>query len=105
LPSFSFLADTDKPVILGIGGLHHAPSFSKRTGKFYVGHVCPKYMLKTVTKESLLNAVKNTVPKVTHIVYDWKGMADKERIVPMVEEVAAVFDLILCRVKNFDSPP
>lgn len=100
LPHFSFI-NPDKPVILGIGGLHHAPSFSKRTDTFYVGHVCPKYMLSSVSKDALRSALFNTIPKVTHIVYDWKGMAEKERIVPIVDELAEEFGLEVKRTKEF----
>ena len=91
-----------RPVILGIGGLHHTPNFSKLIldQKVYVGHVCPKYLLSSVTIESLEHAIQNTFPKVSHIVYDWKSLTEKERLIPLIESLSSKYNLVIAKSKD-----
>ena len=91
-----------KPSIVGLGGLHHCPSFSKRIKHFYVGHVCPKYQLEQLTKASLEEAILKTIPLPTHIVLDWKGMTDKERVLNIVQELSLQYNLTVKKIKDFD---
>lgn len=73
---------------IGIGGLHHTPNFYKiiLETNFAFGHVCPKYALKHLDKEMLLQAMKKTEPKAQLIVLDWKGMGEeKQRIVKILK--------------------
>ena len=71
------------PTAFGIGGPHHTPAFTKvmhRTD-YAVGHVCPKYMLESLTKTLIEQAIEKTIPRPGLIILDWKGLGtEKERI-------------------------
>ncbi|MFT4326397.1 MAG: D-aminoacyl-tRNA deacylase [Candidatus Woesearchaeota archaeon] len=96
------ISDT-KEVLLGIGGMHHSPEFAKRIlrNEAWVSHVCPKYMLETVSYEALVSAYEHSYPKPTAICYDWKSMTAKDSVVPMVEKLAQEKGLKILKTKNF----
>ncbi len=75
---------------IGIGGLHHTPSFAKvqLNSNVAVGHVCPKYNLQNLTKEMIIQAIEKTSPKAELVILDWKGLGqEKERIVTLLDEM------------------
>jgi D-aminoacyl-tRNA deacylase len=73
---------------VGIGGPHHTPNFKKIIlgTDIAIGHVCPKYMLASLDKEMLLQALERTEPKADLIILDWKGLEDKERLLALIAE-------------------
>lgn len=80
--------------IFGIGGLHHAPEFSKiaRRTDYAVGHVCPKYCIENLDAEMIKQAIGRNVEKDVTVVLDWKGLkAGKERVVELLEETGLSF--------------
>lgn len=104
LPKYKFdKPNSDIKVALGLGGLHHCPEFSKRyeRNEAYVGHVCPKHQLENLTEEILRHAISNIVPKCEMILFDWKGMKDKDRLIPIIEKVAQELDLEQKKTKSF----
>lgn len=103
LPNFSFDLDKNIPVAIGIGGLHHCPEFAKRIerNEAYISHVCPKYACESLTEEVLHLAIERSVPKATIILLDWKGLADKERIVPIIEKVGKERCLAVKKTKHY----
>lgn len=102
LPDYSLEKTKDIPIAIGIGGLHHAPGFSKLydANKAYVGHVCPKYMLEQLTEETLKQAIARHVPECELILLDWKGMTDKERLMPIIEKVSNELDIPVKKTKQ-----
>lgn len=85
---------------VGIGGLHTMPNFMKIVfdSDIAIGHLCPKYNLDNLDKEMLEQAIKQTVPKATMIIFDWKGLGEhKERLKSIVDEL----DIEVKRTKNF----
>ena len=103
LPDFTFEFQEEKPVALGIGGLHHCPEFTKRIERFeaYISHVCPKY-IEGLTEEALENAINNSIPEIDMIIYDWKSMMkDKEQVIPIVERLAEKYGLEIKKSKDF----
>ena len=76
----------EKPVIMGIGGLHTTPNFKKLLKDYALGHVCPKYMLKHLTPELIKQAMERSIPKIERIFVDWKGLKEyKEKVKSMLE--------------------
>lgn len=74
-----------KPVAIGIGGLHHMPSFKKTP--YAIGHACAKYNLEYFTEEMLDEAIKKTVEPVDLVLLDWKGLGKhKHRVVNIIEK-------------------
>ena len=75
---------------VGIGGLHHTPSFKKIMlgTNIAVGHVCPKYNLQNLNKEMIQQALEKTIPKANLVIVDWKGLGEyKEKIKEMLESI------------------
>ncbi len=75
---------------VGIGGLHHMPSFKKIIlgDEIAIGHCCPKYNLENLDKEMLAQAMNKTVPKAELVIVDWKGVGSyKEKIKEMLEGI------------------
>lgn len=78
--------ETTKDVAVGFGGLHHAPEFAKRLerNECLVSHVCPKYMLDSVTIDAISFAITRSVPPANLILLDWKGLGkNKEKILEL----------------------
>lgn len=77
-------------IAFGIGGLHTCPIFNKiilRTN-IALGQICPKYQLKNLDEEMILQAIKKTQEKVDFVLLDWKGLGkEKARIVKMLENL------------------
>ena len=74
----------------GIGGLHHTPNFKKiiLNSDIALGHVCPKYMLQSLDKVMIKQALEKTMEKVEVIVLDWKGLkTEKQRISSLLKEM------------------
>lgn len=76
---------------IGIGGLHHCPDFSKVTIEKNIAftHVCPKYMLKNLNREMILQALERSVEQPKFIYLNKKGLgSEKERIFMLAEKIA-----------------
>jgi D-aminoacyl-tRNA deacylase len=77
-------------VAIGIGGLHTCPEFNKISlrNKVALSHICPKYMLSSLNKEMLEEAINKTVEKVDYILLDWKGLgSEKQRVIELLKEL------------------
>ncbi|MGM5485513.1 MAG: D-aminoacyl-tRNA deacylase [Nanobdellota archaeon] len=74
----------DIKTALGIGGLHHMPSFDREN--LAVGHCCAKYDLFDLTEETLERAMKASKEDIDIIAVDWKGLGkEKQRIKEILE--------------------
>ncbi len=79
---------TTKPVVFGIGGIHHCPNFMKLVlnHNLALGHVCPKYNLQNLDEELIYKAIKTSNAEI--VALDWKGMGkEKERITSLLEDM------------------
>ena len=103
LSNFSFKLEKEISVAVGIGGRHHCPEFAKRLERdeAYISHVCPKYACTFLTENVLVQAIERSVPKANLILLDWKGLADKERILPIIEKVEKEKNIEVKRTKEY----
>lgn len=80
---------------IGIGGSHYCNTFNKvmlRTN-FAIGHICPKYMIESIDKDIILQAIEKTQPKAELVVLDWKGLSGcKEKIKLILEEIGMDYE-------------
>jgi D-aminoacyl-tRNA deacylase len=76
------------PSVIGIGGLHTCPNFTKLIlGEYCLGHVCPKYALQDLDAEMLSQAIERTLPRPEKAMLAWKGLGtEKERIVKLLQD-------------------
>lgn len=75
---------------IGIGGLHHTPSFKKiiLNTEIAIGHVCPKYQLENLDKQLVEQAINKTIPKPKLVILDWKGLgAHKQKVMSILDEI------------------
>ncbi|MBU0615902.1 MAG: hypothetical protein KJ601_07455, partial [Nanoarchaeota archaeon] len=53
-----------------------------------IGHICPKYILPSLTKDMIEQAINKTLPKPSFAVLDWKGLGkDKSRLIEILKEL------------------
>ena len=100
---FLNIGDSKKLVGLGIGGLHHCPSFTKLMDEdlAFISHVCPKYKLDSISFDILESAVLNSIPAINCIIIDWKGLGKfKEKIKPIIKVLALKYKLKVYKTKN-----
>ncbi|MEK6974456.1 MAG: D-aminoacyl-tRNA deacylase [Nanoarchaeota archaeon] len=79
----------DAKTVIGIGGLHTCPEFNKAVlrNNIALSHICPKYALEFLTKESLQEAISKTAEKIDFVLLDWKGLrAEKQKILSLLNE-------------------
>lgn len=82
----SFGEDQKDTVVIGIGGGHYAPDFTKLTLRqpYAFGHVCPKYALEYLDGDLLEQMIEKSGAK--EIVLDWKGLKEhKEKVARLCE--------------------
>jgi len=79
----------NETVVVGFGGPHYAPGFTKLvlTKNYAVGHIIPKYVLDSVPERLIEEAYLKTVPEPDFGVIDWDGTRREQR-----EKVMKVFD-------------
>jgi D-aminoacyl-tRNA deacylase len=78
----------------GIGGTHYASTFNRKliNKDIALGHICPKYMLKSLDKEMILQAMEKTLPKADFVLLDWKGLGEeKKRIMKLLNDLIIKF--------------
>jgi D-aminoacyl-tRNA deacylase len=76
--------------LIAFGGLHHSPNFKKilLNTEFAVSHVCPKYNLKNLDQNMILQGIKKTQEEVKFVVLDWKGLGkEKQRIIGILKKL------------------
>jgi D-aminoacyl-tRNA deacylase len=82
---------TPKTAIMGIGGPHYNPRFTKMAldEEVVFGHIIPKYALPLVDREIIQQCVDKTMEKVTHALLDWKGIPSqsKPRLLDFLEQI------------------
>ena len=80
---------TKYKIAIGFGGQHYPGPFNRRllTTNIALCHICPKYALKFLDKNMVLEMVKKTKEKVDFALVDWKGLGiEKQRVVKAIEE-------------------
>jgi len=88
-------------IVIGIGGGHYAPSFSKLALRknYSFGHICPLYMLEKLDSDLLTQMIKKT--GASEIVVDWKGLKNfKEKVVQLCEESGLPFERVQRLLKD-----
>ena len=80
---------------IGIGGSHYCNTFNKimlRTD-IAIGHICPKYMIKSIDKDMIMQAIEKTQPVPELIVLDWKGLSGcKEKIKLILDDIGMAYE-------------
>lgn len=66
-------------VIMGVGGPHYAPNFTRMIEKYRIGHIIPKYAIEEVNYEVFQKGIENCTQKTEKVVIDWKGVKSEHR--------------------------
>jgi len=75
------LKENNDRVVIGLGGGHYAPDFSKLALRqpFSFGHICPKHQLENLNKDLLKQMIERSGAQ--EIILDWKGLKEHKEIV------------------------
>lgn len=82
IKDYKKIMNSTKTIGIGVGGPHYAPNFTRRLLKdksIAIGHICPKYALKSLNKEMFKQMIDKTVPEPTVLFLDWKGTIKEVR--------------------------
>lgn len=76
--------------VLGIGGPHYNPKFTKMALQSEVafGHIIPKHSLSQTDTDMIQQCIRKTQEKIDKAILDWKGIKadDKPRVMKMLNE-------------------
>lgn len=75
----SFEICEDGEVVMGVGGPHYAPNFTKLISKYRIGHIIPKYAVDGLEYETFAMGIKRSVDNVEKVLIDWKGLDGPQR--------------------------
>ncbi|MDD3083556.1 MAG: D-aminoacyl-tRNA deacylase [Candidatus ainarchaeum sp.] len=91
----STLKENNDKIVIGIGGGHYAPDFSKLALRknYSFGHICPQYQLDYLDEDLLEQMISKT--KAEQIILDWKGLKqNKEKIVSLCKKSGLEFERV-----------
>ncbi|MFX0169996.1 MAG: D-aminoacyl-tRNA deacylase [Candidatus Hodarchaeota archaeon] len=88
------------PVVLGIGGPHYCPAFTRLCleSSYAIGHIIPKYYLDELAENLLQQAITRSSPPPIFAALDWKGMKGDQR-----KRVISLLDSLELEVKRVNS--
>ena len=89
------MKETNDEIVIGIGGGHYAPDFTKLALRknYSFGHICPMYMLDKLDLDLLNQMVEKS--GANSIVVDWKGLKNyKEKVVELCEQRALPYERV-----------
>lgn len=68
--------------VIGFGGNHYATKFTRYTleAEYAFGHICAKYAIPHLAPDSIHQMIKKTFPRPELILFDKKGMKQKQQI-------------------------
>lgn len=78
--------------IVGFGGTHYTPYFSKLAENFCIGHVISKYYLNDLTDDIILQSVEKSIEKIDKVVFDNINLKVRERIMNILRNKALKFE-------------
>jgi len=97
----STMKENNDKVVVGIGGGHYAPDFTKLALRknYSFGHLCPLYALEALDSELLEQMISKT--NATEIAIDWKGLKDwKEKVVSLCSKSGLPFERVQRLLKD-----
>ncbi len=67
-------------IIVGFGGGHYMPSFSKLIPKGYgFAHTIPKYKIMDLNSQMMKQVIDRTLEPISSWVFDWKGLNSAQK--------------------------
>lgn len=90
LPKLGRQKEQNNPTGILLGGGHYNLTTNKlmfRTD-YEIGHICAKFQLDDLTKESLSQAINAHTNKISSIILDWKGLGkSKGHLKKIIDEI------------------
>lgn len=83
-----FEPSTEGEIVMGVGGPHYAPNFTKWLNEYRIGHIIPKYAVDGLTYDAFVKGIEKSTEKIEKILIDWKGLnkEQREKIIEFCEE-------------------
>ena len=84
-------------IVFGGGHYNQAANKIMQETNIAVGHICAKFLLETLTEETIKEAIEKHTNKIDLVIVDWKGLGQyKQHIVDLFNKMNIDFE----RVKN-----
>jgi D-aminoacyl-tRNA deacylase len=74
-----FKPSTNGEIVMGVGGPHYAPNFTKWLKEYRIGHVIPKYAVEELTYDAFVKGIEKSTEKIEKVLIDWKGLNKEQR--------------------------
>ena len=80
-------------VVMGVGGPHYAPDFTRVLDKYRIGHIIPQYAVDDLEFETFKMGLERCTEKVERVLIAWKGLdaAQREKITRFCNEYGIEF--------------
>jgi len=75
----NFKPSEEGEIVMGVGGPHYAPNFTKWLSEYRIGHIIPKYAVDELTYESFVKGIEKSTEKIEKVLIDWKGLNPEQR--------------------------
>jgi len=98
MKAISKFGETENKAVLGIGGPHYNQKFTRIAleQKIAFGHIIPKYAIKSISAEILMQCIEKTLEKVDSVIMDWKGIKGehKPKLIKILEEISIAYEKV-----------
>lgn len=72
-------------MIVGFGGTHYTPYFSRLAEKQCIGHIISKYYVQDLKEEVINQTVSNSIEKINTVVFDNVNSKIRQRIIEILK--------------------
>ncbi|MEM3364511.1 MAG: D-aminoacyl-tRNA deacylase [Candidatus Micrarchaeia archaeon] len=78
----------DGEVVIGVGGPHYAPDFTRLLDKYRIAHIIPQYAVDGLALETFRMGIERSTERVEKVLIAWKGLtaAQREKIIGFCNE-------------------
>ncbi len=66
-------------VVMGVGGPHYAPDFTRLLEKYRIAHIIPQHAVDGLELETFKMGVERSTEKVDKVLIAWKGLSAPQR--------------------------
>ncbi|BFH72519.1 D-aminoacyl-tRNA deacylase [Sulfurisphaera javensis] len=77
--------------IVGFGGTHYTPYFSKLADKSCIGHIISKYYITDLTENVILQTIEKTAEKIDTVIFDNVNLKIREKIIGVLSRYKLQF--------------
>lgn len=77
--------------VIGFGGGHYCPTFTRMEEEVAFGHICPKYSADFLDENMIKQMIEKTLDGVKHAILDEKGLKGRHKT--LIKDILDRFDI------------